>query len=98
MPELYKRQLERLDKIILKRKQEEQEKNKKRYEEQEERNKRHKHRLEVSKAMKAFREDLYEIYKDKTKENDIEYLLELDEIIKKKMKKINKISSMWIND
>jgi hypothetical protein len=65
---------------------------------QEERRKRHEEEFKVPIALRAFRKDLYEIYTDKTKENDIDYLIELDGIIEKKMKKIYKISRMWIND
>ncbi len=65
---------------------------------QEERRKRHEEEFKVPIALRAFRKDLYEIYTDKTKENDIDYLIELDGIIEEKMKKIYKISRMWIND
>ncbi len=65
---------------------------------QERRKKRLEEEFKVPIALRAFRKDLYEIYTDKTKENDIDYLIELDGIIEEKMKKIYKISRMWIND
>jgi len=76
-----------------------QEKRRKTHEErQEEFKKLYEEKFKVPIALRAFRKDLYEIYTDKKKENDIDYLIELDEIIEEKMKKIYKISSMWRND
>jgi len=50
------------------------------------------------KEFKEFKNTLYEIYIDKSKENDIEHLIEVDKIIQEKIKKINKISQIWRND
>lgn len=47
------------------------------------------------KAKNDFREILYEINFDKSRENDIEYLIEFDNLIKAKMDKYYKISQMW---